>query len=284
MSDRTVSITFAGPLADAGPLDVAVVFPVVEAFGDALRLMIRHQHTLVTGRRPPYPALLSASVLRLRAVDVGSYSVKLEIGEPVSLGKLDDAPWEGLNALLSGTFAGIQSSPTEVSFPLRRIAEGLPEGISSVVITGGADMPTLTLTRELFDDGPVQLETLTYSGRLEEVNWSRGTALLGTWLGTCLLVFPPTMAEKMHEAGGRLVSVIGTGERTPDGVAIIREIEAIEIAEENGRWISKIDPLEEDVHQALAIIRWEEKQDEWFYDDELDAFVDAIQNRRYKDQ
>ena len=92
MSDRTITITFRGPLADAGSLDVAFVLPVVEGFSDAFRRMIRHQHALLTGRRPPYPALLSASALRLAAIGVGSYSVALEIDGPMALGELADAP------------------------------------------------------------------------------------------------------------------------------------------------------------------------------------------------
>ena len=276
MTDRTVTIAFSGPLADAGPLDAAFVLPVVERFRDALRLMIRHQHALLTGHRPPYPALLSASVVRLASIDIGSYSVALEIAGPMALGELADAPLDGLTALLDGAGTDIQTLPKEVAFPLRQIADGLPEGISSVMITGGADMPALTLTRELLDQGPPHLETLRYSGRLEEVNWPRGTAVLGTWLGICLLVFPPTMAEKMHEAGDRLISVTGVGERTPDGLAIIREIESITIQEESGSRLKGLGPLEEDVQQALAIIRWEEKQRERFYDDVLDAWADDL--------
>ena len=151
MNDRTVTMTLSGLAGEVGALDTLVVFPVVEAFGDALRLMIRHRHTLVTGNRPPYPALLSASVLRLTSIDVGSCSVTLEIAEPMTLGKLADAPADGLNALLAGAVADTHALPKEVSFPLRQIAEGLPEGVSAVVITGGTEMTVLTLTRELFD-------------------------------------------------------------------------------------------------------------------------------------
>jgi hypothetical protein len=276
MSDRTVTITFTGPLAEAGPPDTVIVLPVIEAFGDALRLMIRHRHASVTGHRPPYPALLSASALRLVSIDAGSCSVALELAGPVALGKLADAPRDGLVSLLSESSADIRSVPIEVAYPLRRIVDGLPESIASVAIAGSDGMPTLSLTRKLFDDEPPQMETLRYSGRLREVNWSRGTAVLGTWLGVCLLVFPPTMAEKMHEAGDRLISVTGTGERTPDGLAIIREIESVTIQEESGGRLKRLGPFEEDVQQALAIIRWEEKKREWFYDDVLDAWADEL--------
>ena len=137
-------------------------------------------------------------------------------------------------------------------------------------------MPAVTLTREMFDEGPPQRETFLCHGRLEEVNWSRGTAVLGTWHGICLLVFPRDMAEKMHAAGDRLVTVAGAGERTPDGVVIIREIEYISIQNENGGRLKRLSPSEEDVQQALAIVQWEEKQREWFYDDEMDAWADEI--------
>ena len=276
MTDRTVTITFSGLLADAGPLDAAFVFPMVERFRDALRLMIRHQHTLVTGHRPPYPALLSASVVRLAAIGAGSYSVALEIAGPMALGELADAPLDGLTALLSNAVANVHALPREVAFPLRQVAEGLPDGIDAVVIAGPASLPPLKLTRELFADGHPQRETFRCHGRVEEVNWPRGTAVLGTWLGICLLVFPPTMAEKMHEAGDRLISVTGVGERTRDGLAIIREIESITIQEESGGRLKGLGPLEEDVQQALAIIRWEEKRRERFYDDVLDAWADDL--------
>ena len=275
MTERAVTITFTGPLA-AGPLDVSVALPVVEAFGDALRLMIRHHHAEVTGNRPPYPGLLSASALRLASVSVGSYSVTLELAEPMALGKLDDAPVDGLKALLSDANADVRGLPTEVAFSLRRIVEGLPDGVNGVVITGPAGLPELKLTRELFDDGPPQSETFRCYGRLQEINWSRGTARLNSPIDTCLLAFPGTMAEKMQEAGDRYIRVKGIGERTSDGIIIIREIEAIEIVEERDRMVRKHGPFEKDVEQALAIIRWEEKQREWFYDDELDAWADEL--------
>ena len=54
----------------------------------------------------------------------------------MTLGELADAPREGLTALLAGAAADIQALPKEVSFPLRRIVDGLPEGINSVAIAG----------------------------------------------------------------------------------------------------------------------------------------------------
>ena len=237
--------------------------------------MIRHQHTLVTGHRPPYPALLSTSVLRLASIDSGSCSVTLDIAGPMTLGQLADAPLAGLSALLASA-DDIRALPKEVSFPLRQITEGLPDGISVVVIAGTAELSALTLTRELFDDGPTPLKTVRRHGRLREINWSRGTAELGSPAGKTLLVFQPDAAEKMHQAGNRLIGVIGNAELTPDGVAIIREIESIEITAEKDHWLGGIGPLEEDVQQALAIIRWQEKQRERFYDDELDAWADEL--------
>ena len=274
--DRTVTITFSGPLVDAGPLDTAVVFPAVEAFADAFRLMVRHRHTQVTGHRPSYPALLAASVLRLVSVNAGSGSVALEIAGPMPLGKLADAPRDGLVALLAGAAADVHALPQDVSFPLRQIVEGMLDGIDAVAIAGPAGLPMLNLTRELFADGLPQRETFYCHGRLEEVNWSRGTAVLGTWQGICLLVFPGTMAEKMHEAGNRLIGVAGVGERTPDGVIIIREIESITIDSDKDGWTGDFGPREEDVQQALAVVRWQKKQREWFYDDELDAWADEL--------
>jgi hypothetical protein len=276
MDNRTVTITFSGPLADAGPLDAAFVFPVVEGFRDALRLMMRHQHALLTGHRPPYSALLSASALRLAAIDVGSYSVALEIAGPMALGELADAPLDGLTALFSNAAADVHALPSEVAFPLRKVVEGLPDGIDAVVIAGPAGRHPLKLTRELFADGPPQWETFRCHGRLQEINWCRGTAVLNSPIDKCLLVFPGTMAERMHEAGNRLVSVAGVGERTPDGVIIIREIESITINDDNGGWTGDIGPFEKDVQQALAIVRWQEMQREWFYDDQLDAWADAL--------
>ncbi len=276
MTDRTVTIAFSGPLADAGPLDVAVVFAAVSAFGDAFRLMVRHQHALVTGNRPPYPGLLSASVLRLAAVDVGSGSVALETAGPMGLGKLADAPLEGLAALLSGGAADVHALPPEVAFPLRQIVEGMPDGIDAVAIVGPNGLPALKLTRELFADSLPQRETFYRHGRLEEVNWARCTAVLGTWYGPCLLVFPPDMAGTMRQASGRLVGITGAGERTPDGVTIIREIESINIGADDDHRPRQFVPCDDDVREALAIIRWEEKQGEWFYDDQLDAWADAL--------
>ncbi len=282
MSDRTVIITWSGLAAAANAPDTTVVFPVVEAFGDALRLMIRHQHTLVTGHRPSYPALLSASALRLAGAAAEPCSVTLALAPPAPLGKLADAPLDGLAALLNGANADIHGLPIEVGFPLRQIAEGLPEGINAVMITAAElSALSLTLTRELFADAPPQQETFRRHGRLWEVNWRRGTAVLEGWHGACILVFPKTIAETMRSVAGRLVSVAGKGEHTPDGLVIIRKIEAINIqSEDDGRVdvgpFDVIEPFEEDIQQALAIVRWEQKQREWFYDDELDAWADEL--------
>ena len=283
MTERAVTIAFHGPLAEVRSLDVATIFPTVTHFGDALRLMIRHHHAEVTGHRPPYPALLSASALRLAGVSAEPCSVTLELAPPAPLGKLADASLDGLSALLTGANADVHGLPTEVSFPLRQIPAGLPDGINAVTIDGPAGLPTLKLTRELFDDGAAQVGTLRCYGRLQEINWSRGTAMLNSPIGPTLLVFPGTMAEKMHEAGNRYVGVVGVGERTPDGITVIREIEDMEIIEENTRWIRELGPFEEDVQHALAILRWEEKEQEWFYDDELDAWADELMKDALKE-
>lgn len=283
ITDRAIAITFSGPLAVAGLPDTAVVFPAVAAFADAFRLMVRHRHTQVNGRRPPYPALLSASALRLAAVDADSCSVTLEIAGPIPLGKLADAPRDGLVALLAGA-ADFHSLPAAVAFPLRQIASGLPDGINSVVIAGSAGLsaPALKLTREMFDAGPPQRETFCCHGRLQEINWSSGTAVLNSPIDKCLLVFPQSLAEKMRAAGNRHISVAGIGERTADGIIIIREIASITVNDDNVGGTEDLAPSEDDVQQALAVIRWQEKQREWFYDDELDAFVDAILERKHK--
>lgn len=272
-------------MAVAGLPDTAVVFPAVAAFADAFRLMVRHRHIQVTGRRPPYPALLSASALRLAAVDAGSCSVTLEIAGPMPLGKLADAPRDGLVALLAGAVADFRNLPAAVAFPLRQIASGLPDGINSVVIAGSAGLsaPSLTLTREMFDAGPPQRETFCCHGRLQEIDWSSGTAVLNSPIDKCLLVFPQSLAEKMRAASNRHISVAGIGERTTDGIIIIREIASITVNDDNvGCRAGDLSPFEDDVQQALAVIRWQEKQREWFYDDELDAFVDAILERKHK--
>lgn len=283
MNDRTLSITFSGPLADADGLPAtAVVLPAIESFGDALRLMLRHCHDQANGHRPAYPALLAASALRLTAVDPASGSVALEIAGPMTLGQLADAPRNGLAALLSVAAADIHALPSEVAFPLRQIVERLPDGIAAVSIAGPPGMPSVKLTRELFAAGPAPQETFRCHGRLQEINWRNGSAVLNSPVSKCLLLFPGTMAEKMCAAANRLVSIAGTGERTPDGIIIIREITEIAINESGDGWTRRLGPLEDDVRQALAIMRWQEKQQEWFYDDELDAFVDAIQTRKYQ--
>lgn len=281
MDERTAIITFHGPEAADGPPGVAVVLPVVEAFGDALRLMIRHQHDVVAGHRPAYPPLLSASALRLAGVSAEPCSVALELAPAAALGKLEDAPLDGLGALLNDANADVHGLPREVGFPLRQIVAGLPEGINAVTIGGPVGLPTLKLTRELFDDGPVQTENLSHHGRLWEVDWRRGTAVLRGWHDVCILVFPKTMAETMCSVAGRLVSVAGQGERTPDGFTIIRKIDAINVQPlDNGLpkagAFDIIEPFEEDIQQALAMARWEEKQRECFYDDELDAWADEL--------
>lgn len=283
MNDRILSITFSGPFADADGLpDTAVVLPVIEAFGDALRLMLRHCHAQANGHRPPYPALLSASALRLTAVDAASGSVGLEIADPIAMGRLSDAPRDALAALLSGAAADAHALPSEVAFPLQQIIERLPDGITAVAIAGPAGMPAAKLTRELFAAGSPQQQTFRCYGRLSEINWRNGTAVLYSPLGKSLLLFPDKLEEKMRDAANRLVSVAGAGERTPDGVIVIRKLDTLTIDERDGGSLRSFDPSEDDVRQALAIMRWQEKQGEWFYDDRLDAFMDAIQNRKYK--
>ena len=87
------------------------------------------------------PGLLSASALRLAGVSTELGAVTLAIAPPAPLGKLADAPLDGLKALLSGVVNDIGSLPSEVAFPLRQIATGLPDGINAVVITAGDGLP-----------------------------------------------------------------------------------------------------------------------------------------------
>lgn len=283
MNDRTLSIAFSGPaVAAAGLPDIAVVLPVIEGVGDALRLMLRHCYDQANGHRPPYPALLSASALRLAAVDAAAGVVTLEIAGPTAMDELSDAPRDGLMALLSGAAADVHGLPSEVAFPLRQIVERLPDGIAAVVIAGPAGMPAVKLTRGRFAGGSPPQKTYHCHGRLSAINWRNGTAVLNSPISKCLLLFPGTMAEQMCAAANRLVSVAGTGERTPDGIIIIRGLDTLTINDRDGEWRRSFDPAEDEVQQALAIMRWQEKQMEWFYDDQLDAFVDAIQNRKYK--
>ena len=130
-NERTFTITLSGWLADAGPLETDVIFPVVSEFRAALREMIRHLWGVESGAgragRPSY-ALRAASALKLVSVDRGSYAMTIEIAEPWAAhnspftpyewtagGTMPDAPLTALNALLAGATTDLDGLPEKVS-------------------------------------------------------------------------------------------------------------------------------------------------------------------------
>ena len=281
-NDRRVTITLSGRLADTGPLDIAVIFPVVTAFRDALREMIRYQwgRESSAGRTPV--ALRAASALKLASIGSGSYAITTEIAEPIASKGSSDVPLAGLDALLTGAAFDIDELPKSVSAHLYKIQSLLPEGINTATIVGGTLLTEFTLRRQPRSNTvrARRVQTIQY-GRLQEVDWARLKAQLHSPLGIINLDFTSELADAMREAARKYVEIAGVGRITADGS--VRTIKVDTVLELDNGLRSSGMPSEEELIRAAEFDPFDFEHPDWVHDEVLDTWVENILNGEYKD-
>lgn len=278
-NDRSVTISLLGPLADAGPLDIAIIFPIVTAFRDALREMIRYQWGDESSGGRPTNDLRAASALKLVAIKTGSYEMTAEIAILDSARRSSDAPLVGLNALLTGAASG--TMPEAVSKQLRKMESCLPDGIDTATITGGPSAVKFMLHRQ--NHGVPQRqrkrETAQY-GRLMEIDWARRTAELHSPFGVTRLVFPERLQETMQNAARKYVEIIGSGILTPDGWATSIDVDDVAPLDDGIGHTSS--PTAEELSSPGEFDPFDFDHPDWIQDDALDTWVENILNGKYE--
>lgn len=291
-NDRTFTITLSGRLADDGPLDIGVIFPVVWDFHAALREMIRHLWGVDadTGRPGrPSDALRAASALKLVSVDRGSYAMTIEIAEPWAapsgpfmphdrlVDTMPDAPLAGLNALLTGAAADIDGLPAKVSGHLQKMQSRLPEGIDAIRVSDNAARVAFTLERRRQG----RRGQITLYGRLQEVNWARRSAELHSLSGVTRLSFPESLADAMLAAARKYVAITGVGVAATDGQAARIDVASVTPLEQ-GLNASGM-PTDEELSRAANSDPFDFEHPNWVRDEVLHTWVENILNRKDRD-
>ena len=291
-NDRTFTITLSGWLADAGPLDIGVIFPVVSDFHAALREMIRHLWGVDADTGRPgrlSDALRAASALKLVSVDRGSYAMTIEIAEPWAVPSnpftrhdrpaetMPDAPLAGLNALLTGAAADIDGLPEKVSGHLQKMQSRLPEGIDAIRVSDNATRVAFTLERRRQG----RRGQITLYGRLQEVNWARRSAELHSLSGVTKLSFPESLADAMLAAARKYVAITGAGVAATDGQAARIDVASVTPLEQ-GLNASGM-PTDAELSRAANFDPFDFEHPNWVRDEVLHTWVENILNRKDRD-
>ena len=295
-NDRTFTITLSGRLADAGPLDIGVIFPVVSDFRAALREMIRHLWGADSDDgRPgrPSDALRAASALKLVSVDHGSYAMTIEIAEPWaapsspftrhdwSAETVPDAPLAALNALLTGAAADIDGLPEKVSGHLQKMQSRLPEGIEAIRVSDNAAMAAFTIERRRRRRRQGRRSQITQYGRLQEIDWARRSAELHSLSGVTRLSFPESLAEDMFTAARKYVAITGVGVTATNGQAVHIVVGSVAPLEQELNASGM--PTDEELSRVANSDPFDFEHPDWVRDEVLHAWVENILNRKDKD-
>ena len=292
-NDRTFTITLSGWLADAGPLDIGVIFPVVSDFRAALREMIRHLWGVDSDAgRPgrPSDALRAASALKLVSVDHGSYAMTIEIAElEVEDARLftrrdwpneamPDIPLAGLNALLTGAAADLDALPEKVARHLYKMQSHLPEGVDAVRVSDHAEMAAFTIERRRRRRRQAQRSQTTQYGRLQEVDWARRSAELHSLPGVTKLSFPERLADAMLAAARKYVAITGAGVIAANGQTT--HINVTSVAPLDQGLNASGMPTDEELSRAANSDPFDFEHPDWKQDEVLRTWVENILNRK----
>lgn len=297
-NDRTFTITLSGWLADAGPLEIGVVFPVVSEFHAALREMIRHLWGVESdaGRSGrPSDALRAASALKLVSVDRGSYTMTIEIAEPEAAhsnpfipyewnaaSTITDAPQAALNALLTGAATDLDALPEKVSRHLYKMQSRLPEGVDAISVSDNAALTVFTIKRrQRRRHRQARRSQTTQYGRLQEIDWARHSAELHSLSGVTRLSFPESLADDMLAAARKYVAITGTGVSATDGQAA--QINVTAVASLDAGLDASGRPTDADLSRAANSDPFDFEHPDWIQDDVLHAWVDNLLNRKAGD-
>ena len=295
-NDRTFTITLSGWLADAGPLEIGVIFPVVSEFRAALREMIQHLWGVEsdTGRAGrPLDALRAASALKLVAVDRGSYVMTLEIAEPdaahsspfmpyewTAVDTMPDTPLTALNALLAGATTDLDGLPDKVSGHLYKMQSRLPDGVDAIRVSDSAAIATFTIERRRRRRRQTRRSETTQYGRLQEVDWARRSAELHSLSGVTRLSFPENLADDMLAAARRYVAITGDGVIATSGQATHINVTAVAPLEDGLNASGR--PTDAELSRAANSDPFDFEHPDWVQDDVLRTWVDNLLHRKDK--
>lgn len=295
-NDRTFTITLSGRLADAGPLDIDVIFPVVSDFRAALREMIRHLWGVdADAGRPgrPSDALRAASALKLVSVDHGSYAMTIEIadaraasGGPFTrqdwpAGATPDAPLAALNALLTGAATDPDELPDKVSGHLYKMQSRLPEGIDAVRVSDNAAMAAFTIERRPRRRRQTPRRQITQYGRLQAIDRIRRSAELHSLSGVTRLNFPESLDDAMLAAARKYVAVTGSGVAEANGPAAHIKVASVTPLDQ-GLNASGM-PTDAELSRAANSSPFDFEHPDWVQDEVLHNWVENILNRKDRD-
>ena len=292
-ADRTFTITLSGWLADSGPLEIGVIFPVMSEFRAALREMIRHLwgggSEAGRGGRPS-DALRAASALKLVSVDHGSYAMTIEIAEPRAVHSgpsaqyywsdetMPDVPLVALNALLAGASTDLDELPEKVSGHLYKMQSRLPEGINFITVSDNAAMTAFTIERRRRRRRQAQRSQITQYGRLQEIDWARRSAELHSLFGVTKLHFPEGLADDMLAAARKYVEITGEGIITATGQTTSITVTSV-VPLDNGLNVSGM-PTDDELSHAASFDPFDFEHPDWKQDEVLDTWVENILNRK----
>ena len=292
-NERTFTITLSGWLADAGPLEIGVVFPVVSEFRAALREMIRHLWGVESGAGRPSDALRAASALKLVSVDRGSYAMTIEIAEPwaahnspftpyewTAVGTMPDAPLTALNALFAGATTDLDGLPEKVSGHLYKMQSRLPDGIDAVKVSDSASKAAFTIERRQRRRRQARRSQTTQYGRLQEVDWARRSSELHSLSGVIRLSFPENLADDMLAAARRYVAITGAGVTAAGGQADHINVTAVAPLDDGRNASGR--PTDEELSRAANSDPFDFEHPDWVQDDVLRTWVDNLLNRKDK--
>ena len=292
--DRTFTITLSGWLADSGPLEIGVIFPVVSDFRAALREMIRHLWGDGAGDGRPSDALQAASALKLVSVDRGSYAMTIEIAEPWvardtglmpydrSEGTMPDVPLAALNELLDGAATDMDRLPGKVSGHLHKMQSRLPEGIEAIKVSDSASMTAFTIERRRRRRRRQgQRSQIVQYGRLQAIDWARRSAELYPLFGVIRLHFPESLADDILAAARKYVEITGEGVITASGY--ITRITVTSVVPLDTEMNVSGMPTDAELSRAANSDPFDFEHPDWIQDDVLHMWVENILNRKDRD-
>ena len=286
ITDRTVTIIFSGPLADADGLEIGVAFSAAIAFRYALREMIRYGWSEGIGPGAPPYTLRAASALTLVSVADGCRKMTFRIAPPEAGESGADSPLSSLKAIIAAGASGSKQVqvPPIVAWWLRELPERLPDGIDAISIVADRSIGGFTMRRpaDSKHTKPLESTVVTCNGHLEAVNWIYQTAQLRTVNGAILLRFPARMIDDMRDAARKCLAVTGIGHPTPDGLVAELDVHSFVATSEAIPVAELVKSEEYRISVSVPPVDW--IGEEWDYDDRQDLFESTVMAIRYADR
>ena len=211
----TVTYVEEGVAGHSVPVDGFVA--ALQRLQDAVRLMVEHLGGREPGPGRPPTWVRDQSVLRLAAIDRGSFEATLALqpppdGQPY----LDNFGPQALDALLNWDGSEDSTLPRPVTDKLYEMPAALPEDARLWLgsIDGRRKVEVRRTERAVATDRTP--ETALLRGWLKEVNWDRLTAQLHDSAGSYVrLRFDADLYDEMRRLATEFVEVSGEGRFSP---------------------------------------------------------------------